>query len=399
MLLSAIVVSALLWYIMTPAERERAVRVSAHTIARTMPWIRTLVKLFRRERDELLEQVLRERTAWPLVTLLIAAVNIGLYIWMRADPGVPLLDALSNFGPKTANGEWWRLVSSTFVHANVFYLLLNVIAIVQVGLVLERLVGSLTFAAVYLVAAVFAGLASLASSQIDTSMGASGAVFGIYGLLIATWMWGAFQHSESTMRLRTVKAFAPVAALFTIVNLASGWMPADAECLGLVTGFTCGVLMGRSFRISKPPMRRVASVVAAGAYLAIVASVPLRGVSDPRPVLASVVAVEERTVVAYDAAVEDFRTGRIDQKELAQVIDRHVLPQLQFVRFELQQLSRAPREHLPLVQAAEIYTLRRMESWKIRANALRNGNSRRLRDAEEVERTALDRLKKIRAAS
>lgn len=176
-------------------------------------------------------------------------------------------------------------------------------------------------------------------------------------------------------------------------------MPADAECLGLVTGFTCGVLMGRSFRISKPPMRRVASVVAAGAYLAIVASVPLRGVSDPRPVLASVVAVEERTVVAYDAAVEDFRTGRIDQKELAQVIDRHVLPQLQFVRFELQQLSRAPREHLPLVQAAEIYTLRRMESWKIRANALRNGNSRRLRDAEEVERTALDRLKKIRAAS
>lgn len=399
MLLSAVVIAALVWYIMTPAERERAVRSSAHAVARVMPWVRTLVKVFRRDRDELLEQMLRERTPWPLATLLIAALNVGLYVWMRADSGVPLLDTLSNFGPRTANGEWWRLVTATFIHANLFLVLLNVTAVVQVGLVLERLVGSLTFTAVYLVAAVFASLAALSASQVDTSMGASGAVFGIYGLLIATWMWGTLQHSESTMRLRTVKAFAPVAALFAIISLATGWMPARAECLGLVTGFTCGVLLGRSFRVSKPPVRRVASIAAAGAYLAIVAAVPLRGVSDPRPVLASVVAVEERTMQAYDTALDDFRSGRIDQKGLAIVIDRHVLPQLHFVRFELQRIGRAPREHLPNIQAAEIYTLRRIESWKIRSSALRDGNSRQLRDAESVERTALERLQKIRTAS
>ena len=398
MLLSAVVIAALVWYIMTPAERDRAVRSSAHAVARVVPWVRTVVKMFRRDRNELLEQMLRERTPWPLATLMIAALNIGLYVWMLADPTVPVLDTLSNFGPRTANGEWWRLVTATFLHANLFLVLLNMTAVVQVGLVLERLVGSLTFAAVYLVAAVLASLAALSVSQVDTTIGASGGVFGIYGLLIATWMWGTLQHAESTMRLRTVKAFAPIAALFTLVNLATGSMPMRAECLGLVTGFTCGVLLGRSFRVSKPPVRRVASIAAAGAYLAIVAAVPLRGVSDPRPVLAGVVAVEERTMDAYDTALDDFRNGRIDQKGLALVIDRHVLPQLQFVRFELQRLGRAPREHLPQIQAAEIYTLRRIESWKIRAGALRDGNSRQLRNAESVERSALERLQKIRMA-
>ena len=395
MLLSAIVISALVWYIMTPAERERLVRTAAQRIGCAMPWVSMVVKVFRRERDEFLDQMLRERTPWPLVTLFIAAANIGLYVWMRVDPAAPLLETLSNFGPKTANGEWWRLVTATFVHTNALILLLNVVAIVQVGLMLERLVGSLTFAAVYFVGAVFASLAALSSAQASSSMGASGAVFSIYGLLIATWMWGTLQHAELTMRLRTIKAFAPMAALFTVVNLVEGSIPGRAECLALVTGFTCGVLMVRTVRASKPPVRRVATIVAAGAYLAIVASVPLRGVSDPGPVLASVVEVEQRTVTAYDAAVNDFRDGRIDQQELAKVIDRHVLPQLQFVRFELQRVTRAPREQLALVQAAEIYTLRRIESWKIRSNALRTANSRQLRDADQVERSALDRLRKI----
>lgn len=395
MLLSAVILAALTWYITTPAERERAVRASAHALARAVPWLRILVRVFRRERDELLEQILRERTPWPVVTLLIAVLNVGLFVWMRVDATVPVVEGLANFGPRTTNGEWWRLVTATFVHTSLLYLLVNVGAIVQVGVVLERLVGSLTFAAVYVVAAVFASLAALSASEFNTTTGASGAVFGVYGLLIATWMWGTLQQAESTVRLRIVKAFAPVAAVFAFLNLSFGPMPANAQCLGLVTGFACGVLMARSVRVSKPPVRRVATIAAAAAYLAVVAIVPLRGLSDPRPVLANVAAIEERTVTAYDAAVEEFRNGRIDRQELAQTIDRQVLPQLHAVQLELQRLERPPREQLPMVQAAQIYTLRRIESWKIRARALRSGNARSLRHAEEVERAALDRLRKI----
>jgi hypothetical protein len=244
------------------------------------------------------------------------------------------------------------------------------------------------------VSGVFAGLYTLSGFDVAPAMGASGAVFGIYGLLIATWMWGALQRSETTLRLGTVRAFAPVAALFTLVHLISPTMAGEAEWLGLVTGFTCGVLMARPVRIHAPPVRRVATVAAAAAYLAIVAAVPLRGMTDPRPLLATVVVVEQQTAAAYDAAVEEFRRGGT-RKDLVQAIEGRILPALQSARLELQHVDRAPRDLVPHVRAAELYTIRRIESWRIRADALRTGNSRRLRDAEAVERSALERLRSI----
>jgi len=395
MLLSAIVVSALAWYIMTPAERGRALAACSQRLASLWPSTRSLLGFFRRERSEALEEALRQRASWPLVTMGIATANVAIHAWSHLDPATPVAQMLVSVGPKTTNGEWWRLITTTFVHSNVFELLVNTLAVVQVGMVLERLVGSLTFGAVYSVAAVFASLYAVSGSGFGPTLGASGAVSGIYGLLLATWMWGALQHADSTLRLGTVKAFAPVAALFSLVALASGALPAEAEYLGLATGFTCGVLTARPVRLAMPPVRRVATIAAAGAYLAIVAAVPLRGMTDPRPTLATAAEVEERTTAAYDAALKDFRHGRLDKIGLAKVIDGQILPPLRSLRLELQVLGRAPRELKPLVGTAEIYALRRIESWKIRADALRSGNSRGLRDAETVERAALERLRAI----
>lgn len=394
MLLSAIVVAAVTWYILTPAERDRARRACLRRVAQLLPVAGVLVRTFRRERSEVLEDALRQRS-WPLVTLSIATLNVAVHAWRSFDPAVPVVDILGNLAARTTDGEWWRLLTAMVVHPNLLHLVVNTIALVQVGLVLERLTGSLMFVAVYVVSGVFAGLYTLSGFDVAPAIGASGAVFGIYGLLIATWMWGALQRSETTLRLGTVKAFAPMAALFTLVHLISATMPGEAEWLGLVTGFTCGVLMARPVRICAPPVRRVATVAAAAAYLAIVAAVPLRGMTDPRPLLATVAGVEQQTAAAYDAAVEEFSRGRMDRKDLAQLIDGQILPALQAARLELQHVDRAPRDLVPHVRAAEIYTIRRIESWRIRADALRTGNSRRLRDAEAVERSAVERLRSI----
>ena len=393
MLLSAIVVAAVTWYILTPAERDRVRRACVRRIAQVRPVIGAVARAFRRERSEVLEDALRHR-AWPVVTLSIATLNIAVHAWSHFDPAAPVAEILGNVAARTTSGEWWRLLSAVVVHPNLLHLAINTLALVQVGLVLERLTGSLTFVAVYAVSGVFAGLYTLSGFNVAPAMGASGAVFGIYGLLIATWMWGALQRSETTLRLGTVRAFAPLAALFTLVHLISPTMAGEAEWLGLVTGFTCGVLMARPVRIHAPPVRRVATVAAAAAYLAIVAAVPLRGMTDPRPLLATVVVVEQQTAAAYDAAVEEFRRGGT-RKDLVQAIEGRILPALQSARLELQHVDRAPRDLVPHVRAAELYTIRRIESWRIRADALRTGNSRRLRDAEAVERSALERLRSI----
>ena len=259
-----------------------------------------------------------------IVTPLLAVTNVALHWWMGGDG--PLAEILGNFGPRTTNGEWWRLLTAAFVHTGWFTLALNMIALVQVGLVLERFVGSLTFTAVYAAAAVSSGLVALSASPGTTIVGASGAVFGLYGLLVATWMWGTFQRADARVDLHTIRWCSPVAVVFAGVNLANGGPSAAAQYMGLVSGFVSGVLMARSVWVSKPPVRRVATTVAAGAYLALAAAVPLRGVSDVRPALANVLSVETRTTAIYDGALREFRNGRMERQELAQLIERRILP-------------------------------------------------------------------------
>jgi rhomboid protease GluP len=386
------IVVALLWYFMTAAERERIVRRAVAFL----PSLKVAAAMLKGRRDELLEQALRERTRWPVVTALVVGANLALYTWAQMDGGVSLADLLANFAPRTTNGEWWRLLTSTFVHESAIVLLLNMAALAQLGRVLERLVGSWAFAATFAVSGVFANLYGLSVSEASQLTGASSAVFGLYGLLIASWMWGAAQHADLAIRLPTIKALAPLGFVFSVVHLVLPGGNPPVECTGLGIGFLCGVFMTRWVRVNVPSLRRVATVAAAGAYVAVVSAVPLSGISDVRPVLARALAVEEHTSELYDAALKDFQNGRMDRRELALVIDKKILGELQVVRFELQALNRPPREHRPLVEAAEIYSLRRIQSWKLRAHALRTGDWRELRNADAVERAALDRLEAMR---
>ena len=102
----------------------------------------------------------------------------------------------ASFGPRTTNGEWWRLLTATFVHSGMIALLVNVAGLAQAGLVTERLAGPVAFVTVYVSAGLAASLVTLSSHPMSVSFGASGAVFGVYGLLLATSMWSRFNRSD-----------------------------------------------------------------------------------------------------------------------------------------------------------------------------------------------------------
>src|SRR6185503_10021514 len=72
----------------------------------------------------------------------------------------------ASFGPRTTNGEWWRLFSSAFVHAGLLHAMATIVGTVRVGLILERLVGPASFATTYVAAAILASLASLAGRPV-----------------------------------------------------------------------------------------------------------------------------------------------------------------------------------------------------------------------------------------
>jgi membrane associated rhomboid family serine protease/Flp pilus assembly protein TadD len=90
----------------------------------------------------------------------------------------------ADYGPLTLGGQWWRLVTSMFLHFGFFHLALNMWCLFALGSLAERLMGRAAFLLLYFATGLFGGLLSLAVHPQVTSAGASGAVFGITGGLV-----------------------------------------------------------------------------------------------------------------------------------------------------------------------------------------------------------------------
>jgi len=387
MMLFLLILAGFALYVMTPEERARLVRA-------VLAAIRQVKDAATQDHPELepFRDALRARTRWALVTPVLVALNATVFVYMLFGAGA-LSDAETlvgwggNFGPRTTNGEWWRLVTMMFVHSGVLQLLANLAGLVQLGLILERLVGPAAFAGVYVASGMFASLVSLSAHPVAVRGGASGAIYGLYGLLLASSIWGLLNRSTVTIPRMAVKRLGPAAAVFILYNMATDDLAGAAELAGLVTGFVCGLVLARGVSDCKPPARRVAAAMAATAVIAVACAVPLRGIADVRPEIARVFAVEDRTARAYQTAVDRFRKGRITGEALAQLIDRTIRPELQAAHARLKALARVPQEHQPLVASAEEFLRLRDESWRLRAEGL---HTAKLLASREAERTAED---------
>jgi len=183
----------------------------------------------------------------PVVTRSIIAFCIGVYLlaWVTY-----LNAAITQFGMSpidVATGQWWRLLTATFLHASVMHILFNMYALLVLGASLERVIGGLRFATIYFMSALGGSVAALWFSGLDTiSVGASGAVF---GLMTATIVVGR------RMRIDTSQI------LFWLgLNVVLGFFAPDidwrAHLGGAVVGaITAYALIGSARTAQKPTAR------------------------------------------------------------------------------------------------------------------------------------------------
>lgn len=178
-IIAVLIVIAVAFRLTTPQDRARFV-------GNLVPWFHRAVQAAAYGRRECapFREALRARTPWAVVTPILAAGNLAIFVWIlfgAADRSAPdtLIGWGAIFGPRTTNGEWWRLVAAMFVHATMLHVVANTAGLMQAGLILERLVGSVGFAGVYVAAGVLSGLVNLSKDPMGVSVGASGAVFGI----------------------------------------------------------------------------------------------------------------------------------------------------------------------------------------------------------------------------
>jgi rhomboid protease GluP len=158
--------------------------------------------------------------------------------------GRSLISVGSNFGPYTTDGDWWRLLTSMFLHVGVIHLAFNMWALASFGPVVERLYGSASYALLYLVAGIAGSLASVSWSPAINSVGASGAIFGLLGALIATQI-----RSDGSIPVSALRPLRNSSLIFTGCALSAGLLSGEvdnaAHLGGVATGFILGLVLSR----------------------------------------------------------------------------------------------------------------------------------------------------------
>jgi rhomboid protease GluP len=309
-----------------------------------------------------------------------------------------LLRAGASFGPRTANGEWWRLVTAIFVHRGLLTLLVDLTIIVAIGVRLERLVGPIAFALLFLSGGALANGVHLAAHPMAIRTGAWGATSTLVGALLA-WVVNSLRtSSEFSIPRSTFRQIGALAALYLLASLAGDSEALTANLAAMVFGMTSGAVMMAGIADTKPAPWQLGAVGGAALAMGLVMVIPSHGVTDVRPEIARVLALEGRTAAPYDKAVSQFKRGTTTAEALAQMIDRQILPQVRQAGARLAALRGVPPEHQTLIADAEEYVRLRDESWALRSHALHTANMRGLRLADDRERASLDALAKLQAA-
>jgi membrane associated rhomboid family serine protease len=382
-------------YVMTPEERARLATPAQRRLEQV------ILALRGSPQSQEFNNFLRARTRYAIATPVLIALN-GLVFVLTVLDGSGLGDAEllvnwgANFAPRTTNGEWWRLLTATFVHSNSLHLLVTMLSVGLLGVVLERAVGRATFVAVYFAAAVIANAIALwTMPALSVTGGSSAAVFGLYGLLLASLGWGIVNRSAARIPLDVVKRIGIAAAVFFLYNAATDDVGTTSELAGFAVGAAAGLVLARTVAHAPTAANRAAVLAAVSVAMAAVCVVPLRGVMDVRSEIEAVVAMEQRTAAEYNTAVGKLRKGSIKASALAEMIGASIVPALRAARVRLSELEGVPPEHEPLVSAAGEYLHLREQSWRRRAKALVESDIGLLREAEKTERaalTAMDRL-------
>jgi membrane associated rhomboid family serine protease len=342
---------------------------------------------------------LRERTAIAFVTPLIVAINVGLFFTIAykvdgpvGDPQT-LLDWGANFGPVTTNGGWWRLVAAMFLHAGFIQLVVNMAGLAQAGLILERQVGWTAVVTTYLGAGIITRVLSMSQDPLGVTYGSSAAIFGVYGLLAASFVLGLRGRSAASIPIAELKKLAPAAGIFLLYNLAA---TGQHHLLALGLGFAGGIVMAFGISERKAQGARVAVTAAATAIAIGFMSVPLRGIADVRPQITILNALETRTTGAYDLAMLRFRNNRITRDGLAKIIAGEILPSLTSAQERLLAIKGVPAQHRPIVASADEYLRLRQDSFRLRLEGLRKSNMKTLQQAEVKEIAAREALERVK---
>lgn len=179
-----------------------------------------------------------------LVFLVMVFKGLGFISFKPED----LLNWGANFRPYTSNGQWWRLLTNTFLHGGIMHIVANMYGLLFVGIFLEPVIGKTKYLIAYLLTGIIASCVSIWWYSATISVGASGAIFGLYGVFLALLLTKVFPRDFS-------KAFLISTMVFIGYNLLmgiSGGIDNAAHIGGLLSGFIIGLILYPTIKKQAP---------------------------------------------------------------------------------------------------------------------------------------------------
>ncbi len=273
---------------------------------------------------------------WVTPALVVANIAAFAALLYMGDGGIDPLSVArwGNTGLLTTQGEWWRLLTAAFLHWNLLHLALNLWVLWHAGRLVERLYGSARFAGIYLASGVLGSLASTLWNPALASAGASGAVFGVLGAMLACML------TDRGLPRVVVKAHRWSTLGFVLLNLLLGAISVGvdnaAHIGGLVTGFTLGWVLARPLASDRREHLAAARATFAIALVGIVLALGTHALKSPTPDPAGPYAWTQRHAWYVDGMMRHLRiadrlnwelqAGQISPADYADTAQNDLLP-------------------------------------------------------------------------
>jgi membrane associated rhomboid family serine protease len=200
-----------------------------------------------------------------LVTKALIAINVGIFLIQLAQggtlgsPGGDVYVRGALFGPLVADGEWWRLFTSMFLHASLIHLALNMLFLWWIGSPVEQAIGRWRYLLIYLVSGLCGSAGALLFSPNAVTVGASGALFGILGAAFVFEQQRNYVLGGGALTIIVLN----LALTFTISGISIG-----GHLGGLAGGALSALALSRFGRAhaiyGRPGLLGIASVLAIG---------------------------------------------------------------------------------------------------------------------------------------
>ena len=206
-----------------PNEEEVATKSSKYSIAST---VFSFNKNF------------RVTPAIILLNVLVFAAMVITGVSFMSPDTADIMKWGANFRSSVLQGEWWRLITCCFIHIGIIHILFNMWALYNIGVFLERMIGSWRFAFAYTIAGLAGSLNSIVFHYATPSAGASGAIFGMFGLFLALLTTNIL---EKGFRKSMLQSIVPMILLNLLIG-TSAMIDNAGHIGGLTAGLICGYL-------------------------------------------------------------------------------------------------------------------------------------------------------------